>query len=599
MPAAPDSNLPLRLALSHREKTVAMLSEIDAAFSRGGLDESQFLARQKLCRQEQSLANAAIDRLRKRAQAHAETLRVELSTCRHEQAHLPDHVSAGKISPQLANNRNRELTERIGALRAELREVDARAMAESAEDLGGFVDLPLEEYPRRIQAASGSMPGEVAAEVSYPKRWELATVLVAGCVCVLAVFLPWVIRGGEVESLFRVGLDLSTDGANPFARLAWVAYVLIPWLGVVVLLRIRGIALGWSLLGVGLLMLAGALLPVALAGADRVHSEDLRQLWGALHSGPILYAIGAILLIVVGALRVSPWDDSLVHALTTSLVLVGTVAAVAGIAALFLFFGPQPGSVRFEVTRYEDSVDVVRVICRNGSRDTIRLAIPWPDDGADSFDSGETPDFGAQLEARESHTGAFRALPYSQEPWELLDSPSLEIPVVEVRPGSHLELRLDLKEISVMGADAEAIQLTFTRRNGTAVSRYEIPLPSRYLSPAAEARNPLDVPKPVTSEGVAENPTLPAPIEDSEPEPMPQIVSRGGFAFTGIVGGKAAIEAWDASGVSTGSRLIQSGDAIGEGWYLESLSASPAAIVVHHDPTGTQAVVSRGERMSF
>ncbi|GMV90351.1 MAG: hypothetical protein AMXMBFR82_01290 [Candidatus Hydrogenedentota bacterium] len=565
----------------------------------GAIPEPDFQVRQRDLRQAQSQANEAVDRFRKREQARAENLRAELRAKRHEQAHLPERVASGRLSAPEANDRNRALSDRIEALRAELRIVDARSAAETPEELGEFVDLPLDDYPRRIASISGTTEESPAPTAHiYPKRWELISILSGGIVCILAVFLPWVLRGAEAESMFRVGLDLSLDGPNPIARLAWIAYVLAPIAAVVILLRVRGPALGWAVLSMGLLMLAGVLLSVVMAGADRVHAEDFRQLWAALHVGPVLYGAGALVMIVVGALRVSPWSDSLVHSMTVSLTLAAGVAAIAAVVALFLFFGPEPGSVRFELARDDSTTGLVRVLCKNGSRDTLRLAVPWPDDNATVQSGGDAPNLGAEIEVREKGTENYRPLPYSPELWHLPNTPSLELPVVEVRPGSQVELVLDLRQVSVAGADAESIMLTFTWRSGRPVARYEIPLPTRYLSPNAEARNPLNLPQPDSAIPVTESPAS-AASDDKDVGPEIRLVSLGGFLFTGIIGGKAAVETWDGNGTSTGSRLLQAGDLIGEGWYLESVSESPAAIVVHHDPTGTQIVVSRGNRMSF
>ena len=594
-----EASLPLRLALSRREKATGLLAEAEAAFVQGLLDQEQLTSQQERCQQEQASATAEIERYRQLAQAHGETLRAELRACRHEQAHLPGRVAAGKLSPQQANDRNRELTQRINALRAELRDIEAAITAESSKELGGFIDLPFERYHQQIRAIGGTAATGANGETQGPKRWELIAVIAAAVVCSGSIVLPWVVRGGVSVSLLFRGLDFGAADGMSLARVAWIAYIIIPWLAAVILLRVPGKARGWSVLATGVLMLAAALAPVVLAGADRVHAEDFRQLWAALHVGPVVYGGAALMLIVIGSLRVSPWGDTLAHALYVSLALAGVVAATAGLFALFLFFGPEPGSVRFDASLIETG-DSVRVTCRNRGRESIRVAVPWPEDGGQALESADRePLYGVRVEVRERGAGRFSALPYSQQPWRQPQIPFMEGPVVEVRPGMDQELMLDLRQISVLGADAEAVRLVFIRASGSEVDRFEAPLAGGYLSPSAESRDPAFVPRPDTMSDAPDDQTAQSPSGETEPETIERVESRGWVAFVGVVGDKVAIEVWDAAGISSGTRLIESGDPIGEGWYLESVSSSPASVIVHHDSSGTKTALPRGGRMSL
>jgi len=593
------ANLPLRLALSHREKALALAAEAEAAFEQGIFDRTQLDTQQERYRQEGESANAELERCRKLAEAHGETLRAELRACRHEQAHLPDRVSAGKLPPHQANDRNRALTERIAALRKALRDIETAITAESSKELGGFIDLPFHGYRERVFAVSSVASKAAAGEQPGLKRWELIAVVAAAAACSVSIVLPWVVSGGVPVSLLQTGLDIGIGGTNQLARIAWIAYVVIPWLAVVIVLRVPGAALGWSLLSVGILLLAAALVPVVLAGASRVHAEDVLQVLSALHVGPVVYAGAALLLIVAGSLRVSSWGDSLAHASIVSLILAGAVAAIAGLFAVFLFFGPEPGSVRFEATLKETG-DLVRVVCQNRGREIIRVAVPWPEGGVQALESpGSEPMYGIRVEIRETGAGRFSVLPYSQLPWSRPQMPFLDGPDIEVRPGMDQELILDLRQISVVGADADAVRLVFLRAGGSEVDRFEVPLSGRYLSPTAESRVPLYVPKPDTVPYLPVEDTAKDSTGETRPETIERPETRGWFSFAGAVGDKIAVETWDSSGISSGTRLIEPGDLIGEGWYLEAVSSAPASIVVHHDPSGTQATLPRGERMSL
>ncbi len=599
MQTEPEPNLLLRLALSYRESVVTRLTEAEDAFAVGTIDEAQFGSTLHQLQSERKVSDAAIDRFRRLAQKRGESLRAELRACRYEQAHLPERVASRELTPAIANDRNRALAARIEDFRTKLRYAEASVLAKTAEELGGFIDLPFDQYAASIAAASAAAALPPPAPTGNPKRWELAVAIIGAAVCAVSLFLPWAVHGGNTVSLFSGGLARTLGEPSHYVALAWIGYGVMPWLAVVLLLRARGAALGWSVLGTGLVMLAGALTPMLLAGADRVHEGDILQLWSAVHLGPAIYAGSAILLIVIGAARVSPWEDSLAHALTVSLALAGTVAVLAGLFAVFLFFGPQTGSVQFSASLSEGG-DTIRVVCRNEGRNAIYVAVPWPDEDAGALVAASSgPLYGVRVEVREAEETEFSPLPYSQNPWSLPQTPLLEGPTVEIPPGIGQVLILDLRQLSVVGADAQAIRLIFVRRNGAEVSRFEASLPTRYLSPTPETRVPVTVPRPNTT-----------PLPKGKPEPKtkketaPESVERatpptGWFAFVGGVGDKVAIATWDGAGVSTGSRLLAAGDAIGEGWYLVSVDSSSGAIIVHHDPSGTQVDLPKGERMSF
>jgi hypothetical protein len=74
----------------------------------------------------------------------------ELLTALAEQSALSQRAAAGRIAASKANERNRELIVTIGRLRDAIAERHALLSAKGLAELGGFIDLPIEEYAAMI-----------------------------------------------------------------------------------------------------------------------------------------------------------------------------------------------------------------------------------------------------------------------------------------------------------------------------------------------------------------------------------------------------------------------------------------------------------------
>lgn len=100
----------------------------------------------------------------------------ELQRAIEEQSQLAERATTGRIRPEKANALNRELLSRITWLRAAVAEHNAALGAASAADLGGFFDLPLDEYPATIARLRG---GSARAECSPPSVHQRKSLLSA------------------------------------------------------------------------------------------------------------------------------------------------------------------------------------------------------------------------------------------------------------------------------------------------------------------------------------------------------------------------------------------------------------------------------------
>jgi len=128
-----DRNARLRYALSYREKARSLSERVPPPSH---------------AERAQLLIDSLLDELRREIAALGEELLAALA----EQSVLYQRATAGRITASKANERNRELTVTIGRLRDAIAERHALLSAKGPAELGGFIDLPIEEYAAIITA---------------------------------------------------------------------------------------------------------------------------------------------------------------------------------------------------------------------------------------------------------------------------------------------------------------------------------------------------------------------------------------------------------------------------------------------------------------
>jgi len=144
---------------------------------------------------------------------------------------LPKLVAAGQIKPQQANDQNRKLNEIIAELQADMAGYNQLLQATNSKEAGGFIDLPLGEYPIALHAANA-----VPHPLLFWRRLETEdrrTILVTLFVLVIGIsslfyFLRWrdqvVFSAWVEEDADTRTLVLESRSNEPFP-----IFLLMPW----------------------------------------------------------------------------------------------------------------------------------------------------------------------------------------------------------------------------------------------------------------------------------------------------------------------------------------------------------------------------------
>ncbi|HUW60458.1 MAG TPA: hypothetical protein VMZ06_05585 [Candidatus Bathyarchaeia archaeon] len=135
----PDYKERLRYALSYREKALREAAEAG--------DETARFAAASHAREAERLLPGIRDEVSRDVARIGEKLQKILA----QQDLLVTRVAEGTLRPAKANRFNRKLAARIDLHRRQLAEFNRCLQATSSQDLGGFTDMPLAEYPRTIK----------------------------------------------------------------------------------------------------------------------------------------------------------------------------------------------------------------------------------------------------------------------------------------------------------------------------------------------------------------------------------------------------------------------------------------------------------------
>ena len=142
----PDYKERLRRALSYREKALREAAE-------AGEDAARFAAASHV-REAERLLPAVRDEVSREAARLGEKLHNALA----QQGLLVTRVAEGTLRPAKANRLNRKLAARIDLVRRQLAEFNRCLQATSAEELGGFAEMPLAAYVRAIKKTPPRIP---------------------------------------------------------------------------------------------------------------------------------------------------------------------------------------------------------------------------------------------------------------------------------------------------------------------------------------------------------------------------------------------------------------------------------------------------------
>ena len=170
-----------RLALSYLERIAGEHAHWDKLRAGQILDRTKYDNVRATYTEHLNRANAAVQRMRRDAEKEVPVAESLLTDARREQKKLIRRAASAKADPQALNAKNRELSTTISGLSEQLEELHLIVDAQSTGQLGGGVDLPLEEYPRRLDL----LPKP--PRISGKKLTPLQSNLVWGAVMLLLV----------------------------------------------------------------------------------------------------------------------------------------------------------------------------------------------------------------------------------------------------------------------------------------------------------------------------------------------------------------------------------------------------------------------------
>lgn len=210
------------LTLSHREKARALMAEADQALAGATLDSDRYAALRDFYTRHFQDAESHLARLQDHERRKLASLEHQLRATINEQARLLDRAVEGKVSAEKANALNRQFQGDIANLENAIDATESLLNATHSSELGGFVDLPIEEYD-----LATNLP------ISPIERWRARrwAILSAGTfVALLLVFL--VLRqtpaGRGVSAAFAehspttIGVTITNTGSQP-------ADLFVPW----------------------------------------------------------------------------------------------------------------------------------------------------------------------------------------------------------------------------------------------------------------------------------------------------------------------------------------------------------------------------------
>jgi hypothetical protein len=584
--------LPFRLALSHREKVRALTAHCDRDLADGTIDQARCDALRGFYTGQAALAEAAVARLRDKQRKAVADLERQLMELQMDQARLARSVAEKKRTPEQANEANRELMHRAQAINGEIAERRGLIDATATEDLGGFIDLPLDRYTRQSGPPTPPLP--------TADRILAFTIPFVACA---SVFLPWLAIGERAATLLHIGDLLASPEAGQAApgvlfRFLWVLLVFLPLAALPIAASRNRHGAGWGLLALGIALMAGAAAPALGVARHAPELKTLDQLIGALRAGTAGYGGTGVVLIILGARRLISPDASLRTRLRGALILATAIAVMFIVGRLVLSLVPSGASAEFKVRLTDPDRGVVLVTGHNNGQRPLTVRVPWPEQGpTDAERRDAAHSYGIQVYVREQGRDTFQLLPFTVDAWRSRGAKIWENETVTAGAGMSRQLEMDARVLKKNARDAEAFRIDVTRADGTVVATFDAPFPENFASPApARPQRPPTV-TPTVPE--IQPPPVPEPAE-TEPEtvgpPKPSVAKPvTTVQYSGKMGEKVAVKVRYPSGQPAKKGLLVLGDEVTGGWTLEAITRDPDAITLKQSAGGRTLTIPLGE----
>ncbi len=469
-----DSHDPLRLALSHREKARALSQAGQEAHQKGRIDGPRFRTLQEFYANHYRRAEEKLRYLRGEHARRAEKIRAEIQETARMQMELGDRVNEREMTIDRANTLSRQYGVRLAELRAAYAEEQRRAQIDNVDELGGLIDLPLDQYDAEPAVEA---PAPVAVGTSWVRIVATALALLAS----LSVFLPWQARPGEARTLGGVlgawleGRAVGSPGAVATALL--VVYLAAPLVAAVFawLESPRRGGRGMATAGVAVAVLA--LLGIAAAAA--VTDDRPGAGLAAVRIGAPAYLVAGIALAVLGIRRTRRADEPAEGRSHRGGMAVAALAVVA--LGVWVFYGLRfsESSVTVEIGAPDADTGVVEALVANAGPSTVRVYLPWPEGTPESpLVESRRDAVGALVYLREAGVDEFRAYPASEPAWEMRGALGTDETALEMPAGESRVVRFHPQRLRSEGIEPEMARVVFTDGRGRELGSFQVLIPA-------------------------------------------------------------------------------------------------------------------------
>ncbi len=328
-------------------------------------------------------------------------------------AQLHQKASSSRMAPERINERHRTLSRMAASatyVQVGMREAfNARASA----DLGGFIDLPLEAYARKLRTPRVDPP---------PAYWFA---VIASCaIALIAISLPWLHAAGESGSLIHIGRPLAAAGAitDPVPdtlNALWVAALLMPLAALgLALMRLPWLATAWGLLLAGCGMAAAGATPLALLLLRSGAAPGLSQWMHATGVGLWAYGLAGLAIIMCAS-----WRRDLILGRAEStwrevFVVGGTILGVFFLAAWAASLLPG-GGMAFRAALSGRDDGRIEITCANRTRMPALVRLTPPSFSTSTDGPAATQTYYVSIYVKGRTEPVFRLLPEPGPVWTL------------------------------------------------------------------------------------------------------------------------------------------------------------------------------------
>lgn len=582
----------LRRAFSHREKARQLERECARAYDAGRIESTRYASLREFYAKHIREAEASIHALRKEAQERRASFLEQFGTVDAAQGALSQQLAAGTIKPEAANRKNRKLMKTANECRQAMAECDRLLAITSADEAGGFLDLPLAEFSQPV------MPVEDEDE---DFDWERALTYALPFLIATMVFLPWLTLGGVSKSLpgledFGGVLGLpSTLGTFP-TRLAWVVYMLLPLLALPLAAMSRNRPSGLGLILCGFLLLWAIIAGVlGVPWVSRSEDITLTALIQALHFGPFLYFGGAVGLIVLGQRRLQRRELQTESGSRAILIMSACMVFLMVVAASSVWLQVQEGFVSYDARTVDARTGAVNIVLTNEGRVPAAVYAPWPRGVPERLTGAPASDiYGLGIQVRELGMDTFQGLPDSRGAWVSAGLPVTTDDPLLIPPRSRVVLTFVPWQLRALGVEPDAVRIQFSRGAGERIGESEHAMPEFHAEPPVPVRIPVprtlpstEFPTPLAEEESA--PQDATPREEPAPMPVGTVVM-----LTGLLGDRAVLQVVLEGGSPT--RMMRGPDEVITGdWVVLEVGVAPPSVTLFHERTYETVTLPMGE----